>query len=185
MTTPPDSVVAAFGGDASAVTSLAGGQGQAWRAGSMVLKPAEDEPSIAWTARLLCQVPDSVAFRLARPRPAADGRWLVDGWAATDWVAGAHRPGRWPEILAVSAAVHAALRGVPVPAAPARTDPWSLGCQVAWGQRPGWQPTSPTLVALLEELAPLLRAEWLGPTAQVIHGDLGGNVLFATACRRR
>ena len=34
---------------------------------------------------------------------------------------------------------------------------------------------------LLDRLAPLLAREWSGSPPQVIHGDIGGNVLFADA----
>jgi uncharacterized protein (TIGR02569 family) len=87
----------------------------------------------------------------------------------------------WPRLIAASRAFHAALAGRPAPPWLGRDgSQWTIGDQVAWGER---DPGSVLAVApgpLAGQLRSLLAA--LRPVrlpAQLIHGDLGGNVLFA------
>src|SRR5690606_9446225 len=126
---------------------------------------------LAWIARILAQVPDSDAFRLARPVRSEDGRWVVDGWAATRWLDGDHRPGRWAERLAVSRSLHAALAGVPVRAAEFQsTDPWSVAMRIVWGRQAFDPERLPAAAEPYTELAPLFARPWTGAPPQVIHG---------------
>ncbi|HVX47450.1 MAG TPA: hypothetical protein VHC49_26410 [Mycobacteriales bacterium] len=175
---PPARVVHVFGGDPTALTTLAGGQGMSWRAGDVVLKPAAPHERIDWLAAVLAQVPDCADYRVARPVPSADGEWVVDGWSATEWRDGRHLPGRWEDALNLSAALHEALSRVGVEPLPERDDPWSVGMSVAWGDQEA--PRRPDVVdALLDELSPLLNQDWNDPPPQIIHGDLGGNIVYA------
>ncbi len=163
MRPPPEHVLAAFGVAGEPVL-LPGGTGRSWRVGSLVLKPL-DHPAneIAWQAGILASV-EQDGFRVARLRPQ-----IVDGWVASDYVVGAHEPGRWREIIAVGERLHAALAHEPRPDAilDRRRDPWSIGDRVAWGELP-----FPELDDVLATLEPLRGR------SQLIHGDLTGNVLF-------
>src|SRR6201999_1896934 len=79
--------------------------------------------------------------RVPRPVRAANGDWVSDGWTGWQWVAGtaADWTGvspRWPELVTVSRALHAALADVPVPPWRATEEnPWTIGDEVAWGER--------------------------------------------------
>jgi hypothetical protein len=109
---PPPPVLAAFGMSGVRPLPLGGGQGTAWLAGDLVLKPADlDLEELHWQARIHSQVYCD-GFRLARPRAAADGSLCVDGWCATDYLAGQHEQRRWQEIMAVGERFHAALCGI-------------------------------------------------------------------------
>jgi uncharacterized protein (TIGR02569 family) len=171
---PPETVLHAFGAPGPLVM-LAGGRGNSWRAGDLVFKPLDmDEDGLAWQAQVLNSIPCR-GFRVAPPRPAGDGRWVVEGWCASQWVAGKHERERWSEIISVGERFHSELTRVPRPALiDRRTDPWSIGDRVAWEELPA-DPFRrvPHLESLL----------WLrGPVkarSQLIHGDLTGNVLFA------
>lgn len=176
---PATRIVEAFGGDPDLLTRLSGGQDLSWRAGGIVLKPADPDDSISWLAGVLDQVPDGDEFRIAGPVAATDGRWNVDGWSATRWLEGTHVRGRWDDAVKVSSALHAALGDVRAEPLPAGGDPWSVGTRVAWGDEQLAAPVLPEVAALFEELAPLLDQPWTGPPAQIIHGDLGGNILYA------
>ena len=160
---PPAHVLAAFGAE-GAPKLLPGGTGRSWRVGSLVLKPLDHAASeIAWQAEILASV-EQDGFRVARLRPE-----IVDGWTASDYLAGAHEPGRWREIIAVGELLHAALTHVPRPGTilDQRTNPWSMGDRVAWGELP-----FPELDDVLAALDPVEEK------SQLIHGDLTGNVLF-------
>jgi uncharacterized protein (TIGR02569 family) len=163
MRPPPEHVLAAFAVEGEPVL-LPGGTGRSWRVGSLVLKPL-DHPAneIAWQAGILASV-EQDGFRVARMRPQ-----IVDGWIASGYVVGAHETGRWREIIAVGERLHAALAREPRPDAilDQRTDPWSIGDRVAWGEMP------------FSELDDILAAlEPVEAGSQLIHGDLTGNVLF-------
>ena len=178
---PSVEVVAAFGGDRTAFEPLPGGQGTSWRAGSVVLKRVGDERELAWLAALLDHVPDGPEFRIGRPVLLPDGSSVVDGWGATRWLEGTQEPGRFDELLATSGAFHRTLASVPVPWPDFlrdRTTPWAIGDRVAWDEV-SMRCDAPSVRAMFDRLAPLLARDSGASTPQVIHGDIGGNILFA------
>jgi hypothetical protein len=125
----------------------------------------------------------------ARDRAAGD--WVfadpvTGGWVAWQWLPGepadwAGVSPFWPRLIAASRAFHAALAGRPAPSWLGRDgSPWTVGDQVAWGERdPGRVlATAPRLLGgQLRSLLSAVRPVRL--PRQLIHGDLGGNVLFA------
>ena len=178
-------MLTAFGLAGAVPARLSGGQGTAWRAGPVVLKPADSLQEGRWFADLY----DTLAgpgFRVPRPVRARSGDWVALGWAGYQWVPGtpADWSGvspRWPELVAVSRALHAALAGVTVPSW-RRTvqNPWTIGDAVAWGERdpdPLLGPAAGPLAGQVRRLFPVLRPVDL--PGQLIHADLAGNVLFA------
>ena len=194
---PGPEVLASFGASTDPV-SLPGGEGTAWRAGEVVLKPAGDPQVARWTADLYHElaIRRDPGFRVPRPLRTGAGDGGVGDWVAQDplagaWVAWQWLPGEpaswagvsplWPRLIAASRAFHAALAGRPAPPWLGRDcSQWTTGDQVAWGERdpgsvlaaaPG--PLGGQLRSLLAALRPVRLP------AQLIHGDLGGNVLFA------
>ena len=154
---------------------LEGGRGSAWRAGTIVVKPADaDEEDLAWYAETLAGIRPE-GLRLSVPRRARAGTFVVDGWVASAFCAGTHERGRWLDIIAAGERLHAALADVTCPGfVPARRDRWSIADRAAWGEAPlvpylG----APHVTRLAGHLAPV------SAPSQVIHGDLTGNVLFA------
>jgi uncharacterized protein (TIGR02569 family) len=179
---PSARVVAAFGGDITQMTRLPGGQGGSFRAGPVVLKPVADEREVAWLATLLAHVDGGTEFRVGRPITLPDGSCTVHGWCATRWLVGAHEPSRFADVLAVSGAFHRALAAVPVTWPEFlrdRTTPWAVADRAAWGEAPIVTDAEPVR-RFLDRLAPLL-TESIAASPQVIHADIGGNVLFADA----
>jgi uncharacterized protein (TIGR02569 family) len=177
---PPRAVLDAFGVPGEPMR-LAGGYDGAWRCADLVLKRS-DAPTAALEAeaRVLASVPDR-AFRLQRLRRAADGALAVDGWIARDHLEGRHEPGRWAEILEVADALNVALAAAgatdAAPMVTVRTDPWSAADRIAWGETPipdGEAYSHPALRRLAAARRPV------AASAQLVHGDLTGNVLFAT-----
>ena len=171
---PPRQVLAAFGVEAPPLR-LSGGQQTAWRSGGIVLKPLDLSPAeLAWQAELfrglVCE-----GFRVARPIPATDGSLVVEGWCAWEALEGRHEERRWGEIVAVGERFHAALAGVQRPDfLDERTDRWTIGDRVAWGELP---PADFDHVKHVPRLVAAMRP--LDAPNQLIHGDLTGNVLFA------
>jgi len=198
---PGPAVLTSFGagdgGDAAAVP-LPGGQGTAWRVGQLVLKPAGDPQVARWTAGLYLSLSghQDPGFRVPRPLRCLAGGEPAGDWVAQDsetgpWVAWQWLPGEpaswagrspfWPRLITASRAFHAALAGRPAPSW-LGTDgsQWTVGDQVAWGECDPAAVLAAAPAPLGGQLRSLLAA--LRPVhlpGQLIHGDLGGNVLFA------
>ena len=189
---PGPAVLTSFGASADPV-SLPGGQGTAWRAGDVVLKPAGDLRAARWTADLYRDLAArrDPGFRVPRPLGTAAGNWVAQDPLGGAWVAWQWLPGEpaswagvspsWPRLIASSRAFHAALAGRPAPPWLGRDgSPWTIGDQVAWGERDPGSVLAAAPGPLAGQLRRLLAA--LRPVrlpAQLIHGDVGGNVLFA------
>lgn len=178
-TPPPPAVLRAFGAK-EPPTFLPGGMGGTWRSGDLVLKRSSYEAGwYAWEALVLAAVRTD-RVRVQRVRTARDGRFVVNGWVARDFVSGAHEPRRWPEIIEAGDAFHAALAEIPDrlarPPAVRREDAWALADRIAWGEL-----AAPAEPAFSEDaLTELLGARRpVAVPSQLVHGDLTGNVLFA------
>lgn len=117
--------------------------------------------------------------RVARPVLSRDGHSAVEGWAATELVAGAEpdlsEPSTWLALIETARALHQLVSHLPRPDfIAARADPWAGADHAAWGERPMH------FVLELAELAVRLRSQPDPPgQPRLVHGDLTGNVLFA------
>jgi uncharacterized protein (TIGR02569 family) len=181
----PAEVLAAFGLARVVPVSLAGGQGTAWLAGPVVLKPADLDRADRWNADVYDTL-TGPGFRVPRPVRADTGDWIAHGWTAWQRVSGSPADWsgvspRWPELIAGSRALHAALAPVPVPRWRVTQDiPWTVGDQVAWGERdpePALGPAAGSIAGQVRRLLAALRPVDLPD--QLVHADLSGNVLFA------
>lgn len=138
-----------------------------------MLKPRVHDEPVDYLAAVLADVPDTDDLRIARPVAARDGGFVIDGWFATGWLDGAPAPERYDEHLDVSRRFHAAIAHAPPPRA--GDTPWDVADRMAWREiavHAAAEPAAQALAALLGE--PLS-----GVPAQLIHGDVAGNVLFA------
>jgi uncharacterized protein (TIGR02569 family) len=172
---PSPETLRAFGCGVPA-NPLSGGEGLSWRADSAVLKRVHDESEASWSQEVLADLVED-GFRRPEPIPAADGRWVVDGWSACAFLDGLRdgRP-RWRHIMAGGARFH---RALPRPDATARQvqkrqHRWAVADRVAWGDTAvALSPAGEQLRRrIVEQLTPVILEE------QLIHGDLSGNVLF-------
>ena len=172
---PPDTVLAAFG-VAEEPVALPGGKGGTWRVGGLVVKPVEHLAETLWRAEVLANLPDSARFRIARPIRTIDGAWTIQGWEACHLVAGEPNPHRPDDALRAGISFHEALVDLSRPDfLDSRHDPWSIGDRIAWEELP-----VDACPSALELLRPLVEARRpVAYRAQVVHGDLLGNVLFA------
>ncbi|GHA23167.1 TIGR02569 family protein [Streptomyces spiroverticillatus] len=177
MHVPPPAVLEAFGVRGEPVP-LTGGQGRSVRVGGYVFKPADaTAPETEWAARLHEGLAAEDSFRVPRPLRTPDGRSTVDGWTAAEYLTGEPGPqGRWAEVLAAGRAFHRALRGSPRPDFLARRDhPWAVADRVACGEQD--LDLHPDLAAPFVDLLKA-RSPLAPDPAQLVHGDLTGNVLF-------
>ncbi|KAK9323671.1 hypothetical protein V1517DRAFT_88716 [Lipomyces orientalis] len=174
----PSSVLDAFGVEGQAVRASEG-MGTSFFVGNAVFKHVanEHQAQAVWCATVFdgLQV-DGV--RIPRPLSSRDGRYVVDGWAASEFVSGDTGPaGRWEQIMATSRALHKALLRIPCPGfIRQRVSPWATADRVAWDE---------VTIAPLEELRqPFERLNSIKQSIdhdppQIIHADLAGNILFS------
>ena len=172
---PPPGVLAAFGLRDPA-ERLAGGQATSWRVGEVVLKPGVDPQFQEWLGTVVAGIAQR-GFGLPTVRRAEDREWVVHGWGAQSFLPGSTvREGGtdWGSIIGASRALHAATAALARPEfLDRRDDPWASADRDAWAEAP--QLSAPELRALVERLCAVPP-----PTgrAQLVHGDLTGNVLL-------
>ncbi len=173
------------------VEPLDGGRGGSVRVGDLVLSPGRDQPTTTWLspvqARLAVRLDETRprALRVSLPVPTRDGRWVVDGWAATRY-----EPGTAPcsdlDVLVAAGRLLSARLAVAVPERPAVLDEvdhrWARADRVAWDLDAG----PAALSALRPEARDLVRRV-LGARrpvdlpSQLVHGDPVGNLLLDAA----
>ncbi len=171
---PTARVLDSFGLSGPAVL-LQGGQGETFRAGNAVLKQAGDPEVATWIADLFSKLKIEGA-RIARPIRSRSGGWLVDGYGAQRLLAGNHEWNRWNDVLATSAKFHKALETVSRPSWMDRYDDvYRRADKFAWGEgdiEVVDNKAVPLLNALLENRSQVALK------SQLVHADIGGNVLF-------
>ncbi|AGL28653.1 hypothetical protein J113_22355 [Mycobacterium tuberculosis CAS/NITR204] len=191
---PPEHVLVAFGLAGAQPILLGAGWEGGWRCGEVVLSMVADNARAAWSARVRETLfVDGV--RLARPVRSTDGRYVVSGWRADTFVAGAPEP-RHDEVVSAAVRLHEATGKLERPrfltqgpAAPwAEIDVFVAADRAGWEERPLQSvppgvPTAPPAadpqrsIDLINQLAGL-RKPTKSPN-QLVHGDLYGTVLFA------
>lgn len=103
---PPEHVLVAFGLAGAQPILLGAGWEGGWRCGEVVLSMVADNARAAWSARVRETLfVDGV--RLARPVRSTDGRYVVSGWRADTFVAGAPEP-RHDEVVSAAVRLHEA-----------------------------------------------------------------------------
>jgi hypothetical protein len=170
----PAHVRTAFGVREAEVVPIKYGGLPGFRCDDVVIRPVSDNAVAAWAARVL----DSLRadrVRIARPLRSSDGRWVVAGWSACQYLRG-QPADRYDDLVAVSLRLHAATASVRRPRLlDDRDDLVARADGAAWGER------TVTLDAdtggrLFDELA--ARRRPLKLPCQVVHGDLFGTVMF-------
>jgi uncharacterized protein (TIGR02569 family) len=171
---PPMHVRSAFGVRDVPVAPLHTTAMPAWRCGEVLIRPVRDTALASWSSGVL----DTLAadgLRIARPLRGSDGRWVVCGFSACQYIAGSAEP-RYHDMVAASLRLHAATASVRRPRLlDDRDDLIARADAAAWGER-AIRLAPDTGGALFSRLAE--RRQQLRLASQVVHGDLFGTLLF-------
>lgn len=186
--------MAAFGQKGGVPEPLGEGWEGGWRCGEIVLSLVADHARAAWSAKVR-ETLFVDGLRLARPVRSTDGRYVVSGWRADTYVAGAPEA-RHDEVVSVGVRLHEMTAALERPRflTQAVVPPWTevdvftVADRAAWDDRPLQNlpigapeipdtPDRTQSVDLLTQLAGLRRPTQAAP--QLVHGDLYGTVLFA------
>ncbi len=174
--TPPTIATAEAFGSSVEPVRLAGGQGTTYRAGEIVLKPAEGDDGGAWAAELFDSLPESADVRFARPIKSVRGSWIHDGYVAWSFLSGDHIKGQYGDKLKASRAFHSLLSNAPKPLfVGSASSSWLAADLVVWQKREF--DYGPEFAELISQITPYLKP--YDAPSQLIHGDLSGNLLVA------
>lgn len=173
----PAPVAEAFGADRAKLRRMPGGQERTWTDDDIVLKPADNPVEHGWVCEVFESWPEGVDVGVPEPVRASNGSWVYAGWAAHCYLPGRSARMAWePDVIrAAGEAFHLYTSRLDKPSfLDLRTDAWSYGDRVAWedAEPVADGPTLEQITSLREVLRPV------DARSQVIHGDLGGNVLI-------
>ncbi len=171
---PARNIINAFGPDKNSEL-FEGGQGEAYRAGDIVLKSVLDKKETIWCIEILNNF-QSEKVRVTKPIKAKNGDWIFNGWMAYEYLEGKSVPDDLENIYQVSKDFHKVLKNIPRPDFfDDRMDPWAIADRMAWNELP----LPLEFDQAREALERLDQAkEKIDLDNQIIHGDIGGNVLF-------
>ena len=168
---------------------LPGGQGHSVVAGDLVLSPGRDAATYRWLspvlARLAVELDTSTprSVRIAMPVPSRDGRWVVDGWAASRYEPDTHPCHELDVLVATGRLLHAHLASA-VPSSPdgirTRSDRWARAERAAFDASHLAGIPLGHAGRLVARLRGQLDGTDLGPD-QLVDADLAGNVLLDAA----
>lgn len=174
MKQPNSRVLQAFGVKTQPIL-LKGGQGETYKAGNIVLKPVSNIEEANWVANLFSSI-KSDEFRVERPIKDASGKWVFDGWSAFAFVEGKEKKSKWKEKIQVSRLFHKQLSSVKKPSfIDNQNHPWAISDRMIWSEEP--LEYSSRLAEVLDPLRRILKP--LNLACQLIHADMGGNILFS------
>lgn len=171
---PPVHVRNAFGVREAVSEPVRVGAVAGWRCDDVLIRPVGDTVLATWSANVLDTL-DVDGVRVARPLRSSDGRWVVAGYAACQYLNGRPEP-RYSEMVTASLRLHAATASVRRPRLlDERNDLASRADAAAWGERTITLDPA-TGGTLFTEL--IRHRRQLQLPSQVVHGDLFGTVLF-------
>ena len=155
---------------------LAGGQGNAYRTGSIVFKSVENTEEAVWVAELFNRLPHSEGVRLPKPVKSVKGNWVEDGFVAWVFMEGEEMGGHYLEKLEASRIFHGLLKNVsePVFASLYKKDVYSVADRKVWQETDLNYPED--FLKITKNM--LLLLEPVDLPKQLIHGDLCGNIVI-------
>ena len=169
-----DVIGKAFGSSEKPVL-LAGGQGTAYRVGSIVVKPAGNIEEAFWVAELFHTMPTTPEVRFPKPVRSVSGNWIEHGFVAWIFMEGEEMGEHYLEKLQASRVFHKALKDISEPAFASLDD--SI---YAVADRKVWQDTDlnypEDFLASIKSMLSLV--EPVDLPKQLIHGDLCGNIVI-------
>ena len=171
MKHPPTDAFGLIGGP----VEIPGGVTGVLRFGDVVIKPVPDRAEAEWGQAVFAALEPDPDVHWARPLAARDGRWVVDGWIANEFVADLTPVApEWAAVIEFGARFHAVTRALtpPVDMLRARRHRWARGERHAFNEEP---------FGLSEEAASIDEqlAQYCAPDTaamQVVHVDLATNV---------
>jgi len=152
---------------------LKGGRGQAYLFDDIVIKPVEISAYYDAVSDIFNQLQPK-NYRISRPLKAINGHYSFKGYGATRYEDGHDDDNKVKEKLKVSHNLHGDLYELNITELPKSDDPWSRAHDMLWRRMKyhGHNEMEKFCNDLLDKL-PIHHEAY-----QLIHSDLGGNVMF-------
>lgn len=170
----PNSVRNAFALEGKAMP-LEGGQATSMRFDDVVIKPVDDPAYYNFASHIFYDLKPN-GYRISKPLKTSDGKFIVDGYGASEFKDGKHDFHRLDNILDVSQKLHQDLQGLKDYPLPKTNNPWAYAHEVLWRDEQipqNWHKQTDQLISFI--LNSLVE---INLPHQIIHSDIGGNVLF-------
>lgn len=170
----PQNVLEAF--DASTEgEALEGGQNESMKYGDIAIKPIHDASYYTQVSQVFeSLIPTD--YRISKPIKTRDGLYVIEGYCATKYEPGYDDDKAVKEKIEVARYLNKDLEEADISCWKFSDDPWSRANDVLWRGAPLQKDWSVEIKTFIEDkLKQLLPYE---DAYQLIHGDLGGNILF-------
>jgi len=155
--------------------ALEGGQSTSIKYGDLVIKPVSDEAYYIQCAKIFNQVKPK-GYRISRAVKSTNGNYVEQGYGATRFEPGTDIDEALEDKVEAAKLFLKDLEQVDYSQFQFSEDPWSKANDILWRNQPldyGWCDEIKQFFAnLFEELLPCER------NYQIIHGDLGGNIML-------
>jgi len=157
-------------------TKLPGGQGTSIRVGDYVIKPVADADYTNWCMSVLDDIIPR-GYRISKPMRSIDGNYVYKNYVCTRFEIGVEQDGMIDEKLKISKAFHNDLNNRSFLDMPYAVDPWSSAHRIVWREMRLPEQIHSSSKGIVEPL--LMRLDNRNrKNGQIIHSDLGGNILF-------
>lgn len=180
MTTPikasiPQSVYYAFNlsGDGE---KILGGQNNSYRFGNIILKKNDgDNTNIDYISEILNEI-SSRNYRIAKPVISNKGSYLEDGYIAAYYEEGHHIFDNIKETIRISKIFHKDIANYRIDRMQDANTQWSIAMDIIFRQRaiPNYVDSDNLKICLKL----INKLELPKDKLQIIHGDIGGNILY-------
>ncbi len=156
-------------------TPLEGGQGTSFLIGDIVLKPIDNPDYFTATAKIWNTLTPG-GYKTVKHLLSADGYFVEHGYCASRFLPMTEDDNALRQKLDVSKTLHADLLKLGIDKLPHSPDPWTKANRVLWlGDKPPVLSDSEK-ASLFTFLQGALHP--ITDSLQLIHSDLGGNILF-------
>ncbi len=155
---------------------LKGGQNNSYRFGDIIIKKNDgDNVNYEVTAKILNEI-ESPHYRVAKPIPSQNGRYIERGYIATHFEQGYHNSERIEETISLSKIFHKDLEKFDISLYKKSNTQWAIAMDILFRNREIPIYADENNLDICNEMLSILP-----PThdpLQIIHADIGGNVLF-------
>ncbi|MBI4919596.1 hypothetical protein HY837_06700 [archaeon] len=157
------------------VKRFEGGRGTTYLVGETVFKPVANEAEIQWIAETFNKIRTN-QIRFPKYLRSTKDNWVEKGWSAYHYLDGETYKKNWKDKIRVCDKFHRIIKNIPCPDfIKKKNDPWSKADRIAWGEAPleCHEKIKPHAIKIMNHIKPI------SLNNQLIHGDIGGNILFS------
>lgn len=154
---------------------LEGGQNESMLYGEIVLKPVDNEAYYSQVSEIFDTL-QPTQYRISRPIKTQNGDYVSYGYGATKYEPGHDSPSAVADKLTVARVLNKDLATLGIIELPVTDDQWTKANNVLWRCQPLPDEWPDEWRLFFQDL--IDKQDPIENEYQIIHGDLGGNILF-------